>query len=192
MSKEKNTVAGEIDNEVVTEKAHFSWIRLLTTIALVVFTAVLVFGITWFFLDKMTSENDETSDKLRIELQRQLDGLRGDLKKSVTLPEINNVSLKYVNDKFGYQLTFTDSWKGYDVKEVVNTDSANTWYFGVPTAAADFKNATTTSSAGSVNLFAISAYTKTEWQENQAYDAGKYSYQHHKLGSLATLFLYRH
>jgi hypothetical protein len=174
--KKSNNGPDEVNNEAVTEKAHFSWKRLLTTIALVIFTGVLVFGITWFFLDKMTRENDETSDKLRIELQRQLDGLRGDLKKSVTTAETISDLLKYTNDDYGYQLTFTNNWKGYEVKEVNNTDSGKTWYFGVPTTDSSFQKTTSTSSLGFVNLFAISAYTESQWQENQANDAGKSTY----------------
>ncbi len=149
------------------EKEHFSWKRLVTTTLIVVFTAGVVFGITWFILDKMTNENEEASDKLRIELQKQIDDLRVKLKNTSTTSKAGD-SQTYTNTKYGFEFTVPTDWTGYKIYEKDVDGATKTWYVELPTTDPTWAKATSTSEAGYVSLFAISAYTKAEWDEAQS------------------------
>lgn len=80
------------------EKPVFEWRRFLITAVLVIFASGVTFAATWYVLDKSTAEQNEASDKLRVELQKQID----DLSKKVT-----------VAAKTSDTTDATDSWNSY-------------------------------------------------------------------------------
>lgn len=100
---------------VAKETEHFSWHRLLVTVLIVVVTAGVVFGITWFILDKMTREDQEASDKLRVVLQQQIDSLRAKVKSGATsTSDVSTVGwLTYKDSTYGYSFMYPIS--GYAV-----------------------------------------------------------------------------
>lgn len=166
---EEQQVVKEVDEtkgEPKSGKESFSWKRLLTTIAIVVVTAGVVFGVTWYILDKMTREDQEASDKLRVTLQNQIDELRGKLTTGTTATTTAVVDTqKYTNSEFGFQITLPNDWTGYKVLEKKVEGSTQTWYFELPTTDPVWKEASSTNEAGYVSLFAISAFTDSEWDE---------------------------
>ena len=153
---------------VENEEKKFSWKRLLITTSLVILTAVLTFGITWFILDKSVKESDEASNQLRIELQRQIDELRTKLKTDTTKTEASD--LTYKNTDYGFQMTFPETWKEYKFLEKTIEGATKTWYVELPTNDPAWAVGTSTNDAGYVSLFAISALTDAQWQ---AMDSGE-------------------
>jgi len=168
MAEEEQVVKEVEEAEAKVAKEPFSWKRLLTTVAIVIVTAGVVFGVTWYILDKMTREDQEASDKLRVTLQNQIDELRGKLKTGTTATTTTATVVdtqKYTNSEFGFQLTFPADWKGYKLLEKQVEGTTKTWYAELPTTDPVWATATSTSDAGYVSLFAISAFTDAQWTE---------------------------
>ncbi len=166
--------------EVTSTEKQFSWKRLLITSAIVVFTAVITFGITWYLLDKSAKESDEASNRLRVELQKEIDELRAKLKTTTDSSD----DLTYKNETYGFELTFPEDWEEFKILEKTVSGATKTWYVELPTTDTNWSLDTSTSDAGYVSFFAISAYTDSQWAENQAEPApsteitkvGEYTY----------------
>lgn len=73
------------------------------------------------------------------------------------------------DDAYAYQLTFSDDWKGYKVKEVTPTYALVTCYFEMPTTSAEttWTATSTDHSAGYASVFAVSVYTPAQWTAAQ-------------------------
>jgi hypothetical protein len=70
---------------------------------------------------------------------------------------------------YTYELTLSDDWKGYKVKEVTPTYALVTCYFEMPTTSAEttWTAASTDHSAGYASIFAVSVYTPAQWTAAQ-------------------------
>jgi len=79
----------------------------------------------------------------------------------------------YTSTDYGFTLTFSDLWKGYEVKKLEtdwNLDKTiPTYYFNVPTQDKNVV-AGEYNSAGFASIFAVSVLTKSQWA---AYQAGE-------------------
>lgn len=148
------------------EISQFSWRRLLTTTVIVIVTAGVVFGITWFILDKMVREDQEVSDKLRVKLQEEIDELRKELKNGTS--DTSENSKLYKNVEYGFQFTMPDSWQGYKVKSAEIEGATTTIYFTVPTTDSAYSEARDDSDAGFSSIFAVSVYNDEQWEMNQS------------------------
>jgi hypothetical protein len=69
------------------EKPKFNWQRLLITIGIVLVTAGVVGGTTWYLLDKSAKDIKTANDKSISELQKQIDELKASKNSSTTSTE---------------------------------------------------------------------------------------------------------
>lgn len=80
----------------------------------------------------------------------------------------------YNNTKYGFQLTFTDPWKGYKIFETTLSDGSIVLYVAVPTEDGTWKEEKI--DAGYASLFAIDVLTPAQWAEMEAFDGPKGAY----------------
>lgn len=134
----------------------------------VVLTAGVVGAGTWYYVN-MKAKNDK--DALTIEntgLQKQLD----ELKKTTTTTETTTDTATtsdwkaYVNSKYNFGMTFTDTWKGVVVEAGAKDDALVTDEFDIWVPTAD--KTWTTTKAGYWKPLIISIYTKANWATAQA------------------------
>jgi hypothetical protein len=71
-------------------KKHIDWKRLGITTLIVILASSTTFLATWYVLDKSTNEQNEVSDKLRTDLQKQIDDLATKLKNSSVSTSTNS------------------------------------------------------------------------------------------------------
>ena len=75
-----------------SEKPKFNWQRMLITAGIVVFSALVVGGTTWYVMDKSAKEIKTANDSSVVSLQKQIDELKTaaktlSAKKETTTPE---------------------------------------------------------------------------------------------------------
>lgn len=80
----------------------------------------------------------------------------------------------YTNTKYGFQLTFTDPWKGYKVFETTLTDGTIVLYVAVPTTDTSWEE--TNIDKGYASLFAISVLTPAQWAQVESSEGPKDAY----------------
>jgi len=87
--------------EIVTQKVN--WKRLGITIAIVLFTALIISGTTWYILNEQVKEDKIASEKTIRKLQMQLDELT-----RMTVGEEDNLSAwkTYENEKYGFSFKY--------------------------------------------------------------------------------------
>lgn len=133
----------------------------------VVLTAGIVGAGTWYYVN-MTAKNDK--DSLTIEntnLQKQVDELKKIKATTETAATTATDSWKnYSNTKYGFTLTFSDIWKGYEVVESDANDDYAIKYLKiyVPTTDSNYSSL----KSGFWNPLIISVYTLAKWTEYQA------------------------
>ncbi len=57
------------------QKENLNWERLLITLGIVVVTAGVIGGMTWYFMDKQAKHEKTANDKQILSLQKQIDEL---------------------------------------------------------------------------------------------------------------------
>lgn len=90
-----------------TEKPKFNWQRMLTTISIVLFSALVVGGTTWYVMDKSAKEVQTANEKTATELQKQIDRLKTTQNTSKT-----NVSTTVSGNAANSIKTYTNSGTG--------------------------------------------------------------------------------
>jgi hypothetical protein len=64
----------------LNEKTKFNWQRSLITVGIVIVTAGIIGGTTWYVMNQQATKDKETANKTAQDLQKQID----DLKKTQT------------------------------------------------------------------------------------------------------------
>ncbi|MEX2012171.1 MAG: hypothetical protein WD970_00200 [Patescibacteria group bacterium] len=73
------------------------------------------------------------------------------------------------DEAYGFELTFSDDWDGYKIKEVAPDYALVTCYFTMPTTTADpiWVAAGSDHDAAYASVFAVSVYTPAQWTLSQ-------------------------
>lgn len=171
MNEENQNEAVESVQTADTHKPRFNWKRSLITIVFVVLAAGAVGGIVWYLMDKNEKDIKDSNDKSVQELQKTITDLKNKVNelKDASKKESATADWKvYQNTQYGFQLTFPESWKGYKFYASTIDGTTMTWYVEVPTNDPNWKTADQTHEAGYYSVFAISAYTSSQWTADQA------------------------
>ena len=135
--------------------------RLLITIAIVLVTALVVGGVTWYYMDKSAKDLKEANDKEVQALEKQITIL----KKTETAEVKSKANTTsdwhtYKNNDYNFQLTLGDKFKGY----IVNKDSNNgidSYLFSLPTTDSQYVSVNNNPAP----VFRITIYTDAKYQE---------------------------
>ncbi|MCL4386910.1 MAG: hypothetical protein M1355_00690 [Patescibacteria group bacterium] len=139
--------------------------KALIIIGVVVLIAVLGGGF-WWWQNSIISKQQTANSKRIEDLRKELESLKKTAKQETKNEEKETVTTNvledwqtYTNSTFGFSLTFPTPWEGYKVKEA----QGKYIYFELPTTDPNFTDTSSTQDAGYVSMFAISVYTKAEW-----------------------------
>ncbi len=129
-------------------------------VLLLVFAIALVVGLGYMVWFQNNLPSEDTADII--------------LKKPVkTATDLTPKSLAYVNNTYGFTVSFNSLWTGYKVKTVVPADNSVTAYLYVnlPTASTDpvWTTESSTNFAGYASVMAFSVFTPAQW--SAMYDA---------------------
>lgn len=81
-----------------------------------------------------------------------------------TKSSTDNSWKNYTNTTHKFSLTFTDAFKGYEVKPITTASGATAlYYFNLKTSDANYQKAGNTNSAGYYEAFVIGVYSTSQW-----------------------------
>jgi len=142
----------------------FSWSRLCITLVIVILTAGVIGGSVWYLMDQANNINKKTID----DLQSQLNKITDEQKKTneETAEEDATDEIVYKNTDYGFEITFPEGWEKYKVnKKSPSAEEDGSvlayYYVGLPTSDKSWEEPGMNS--GYWSLFALSIYTKDQW-----------------------------
>jgi hypothetical protein len=138
-------------------KSHFNWKRSLITLVFIILTAGVVGGAMWYVMDSNMKKEREANDKSVKELQVKID----ELKKQAEENKNTNDWKTYKNEKYKFQLTFSDKWKGYTVQGSPGEGGMFTDSYIVmfPTSDSSYVSANN----NPATVFVLPVYTEEQW-----------------------------
>jgi hypothetical protein len=127
-------------------------------------------------MNQQSLKAEDAKNKEVEQLQKQIDELKKPAATSTATATTASATdwKTYRNTDYGFQLTFPEAWKGYKLwEQTVEGGGTKTWYVELPTTDTNYAKADATHEAGYSSLFALSAYTKAQWDADQAQEGPK-------------------
>ena len=143
-----------------------NWRLPVTIVLIVLVTAGIVGGTTWFMMDQNQKNTKSKNDKSITALQNQI----SELKKTETIAPTATTTgttpavadwRTYTNSDYGFNLTFGDKWSGYTVTKSTpsGTELAN-YAFELPSNDGNFISQTKTT----FPVFNVKVYNTADFQ----------------------------
>lgn len=163
----------------------------LVPIVIILITAIVSFaaagGGVWWWQDqqikKQETENKKQIDDLKKQLEdskKEVEELKKSSESDSSESSDNDVSdwKIYKNTKYGFQMTFPESWKGYRLFEVTTSwgsnGTATTFYISLPTTSKTWKEDGI--SSGYASVFAMSIFSHSQWDKISVEEGPKPTY----------------
>lgn len=155
-----------------TNRGH----RILILILVILLTAGVIVGATYYVLNKQNKSQQRLIDQLQKDSETQKKAIEDAAtvakKEKDKATETKTIGVKYTNSQYGFELTLPEEWKEYGTTDEIIEGGTKTIYFGLPR-----KEVNTSFEIGFIKYYdspmAIGVYTIKQWEEAHAAEGPK-------------------